>query len=76
MLTLNNFIFIRFRCLQKMGRVMGTICAPNYANVFMGKFERIDISLYRIICELLLSIFQRSILFVERKRERAFRFYS
>ena len=27
-------------CYQKLGCAMGTICAPNYANIFMGKFKR------------------------------------
>ena len=31
-LTLNNY-------LQIKGRVMGTLCAPTYANIFMSKFE-------------------------------------
>ena len=38
-LTLNNFIFNGFHYLQKMGCAMGTKCAPNYANIFMGDFE-------------------------------------
>ena len=39
-LTLNNFIFNGIYYLQKLGCALGTICAPNYANIFMGKFER------------------------------------
>ena len=39
-LTLNNFIFYGIHYLQKLGCAMETICAPNYANIFMGKFER------------------------------------
>ena len=31
-LTLNNY-------LQIKGRVMGTLCAPTYENIFMSKFE-------------------------------------
>ena len=38
-LTLNNFIFNGLHFLQKMGCPMGTKCAPNYANIFMGEFE-------------------------------------
>ena len=40
MFTLNNFIFNRIHYLQKLGCAMGSICTPNYANIFMGKFER------------------------------------
>ena len=39
-LTLNNFVFSGIHYLQKIGCAMGTICAPNYANIFMGKFEK------------------------------------
>ena len=39
-LTMNNLIFSGIHYLQKLGCAMGTICAPNYANIFMGKFER------------------------------------
>ena len=39
-LTLNNFVFNGIHFLQKIGCVMGTICTPNYANIFMGKFEK------------------------------------
>ena len=39
-LTLFNFIFDGIHYLRKLGCAMGTICAPNYANIFMGKFER------------------------------------
>ena len=38
-LTLNNFIFNSVHYLQQMGCPMGTKCAPNYANLFMGDFE-------------------------------------
>ena len=34
-----KFLFL-IHYLQKIGCVMGTICAPNYANIFMGKFEK------------------------------------
>ena len=37
---MNNFIFNGIHYLQKIGCAMGTICAPTYANIFMGKFER------------------------------------
>ena len=39
-LTLNNFVFNGIHYLQKIGCAMGTICALNYANIFMGKFEK------------------------------------
>ena len=39
-LTLNNFVFNGIHYLQKIGCAMGTICAPNYANIFMEKFEK------------------------------------
>ena len=39
-LTLNNFVFNGIHYLQKIGCAMGTIYAPNYANIFMGKFEK------------------------------------
>ena len=60
---------------------MSTICAPNYAYVFMGKFERTlytykgICTIYTTICEHLLSIYRQSFLFVEQKREKTFRFY-
>ena len=38
-LTLNNFIFNDKNYLQVKGCAMGTISAPPFANVFMGKFE-------------------------------------
>ena len=38
-LTLNNFEFNDENYLQILGCAMGTICAPPYANIFMGKFE-------------------------------------
>ena len=37
-LTLNNFIFNGVNYLQTLGCAMGTICAPSYANIFMGRF--------------------------------------
>ena len=39
LLALNNFIFNGIHYLQKLGCATETICAPNYANIFMGKFE-------------------------------------
>ena len=39
-LTLNNFVFNGIHDLQKIGCTMGTVCAPNYANIFMGQFEK------------------------------------
>ena len=38
-LTLNNFIFNFKHYLQIKGFAMGTICAPDYANIFMARFE-------------------------------------
>ena len=39
-LVLNNFIFNNEFFLQIKGTAMGTRAAPNYANIFMGAFER------------------------------------
>ena len=39
-LTLNNFVFNWKHCLQIKGCVMGTICSPYYANIFMDHFEK------------------------------------
>ena len=38
-LTLNNFVFNDKNYLQIKGCAMGTICAPPFANIFMGRFE-------------------------------------
>lgn len=38
-LSLNNFTFNEEHFLQIKGTAMGTRVAPNYANIFMGKFE-------------------------------------
>ena len=58
-LTLNNFIFNGIQYLQKIGRAMGTICAPNYTNMFMGKFEKTYIYSYiKFIFKLLLPIYR------------------
>lgn len=32
-----------FTIFKKTGCTMGTICVPNYANVFKGKFERANL---------------------------------
>ena len=45
-LTLNNFIFDGINYLQVKGCAMRTICAPAYANIFMGKFEKPHIYSY------------------------------
>ena len=42
-LTHNNFIFDGVNYLQTLGCAMGTICAPSYANIFMGMFEETQI---------------------------------
>ena len=39
-LTLNNFVFNGIHYQQKFVCAMGTICAPNCANIFMRKFEK------------------------------------
>ena len=39
-LTLSNFVFNGIHFLPKIGCAIGTICTPNYANIFMGKFEK------------------------------------
>ena len=39
-LTLNNFVYNRKFYLQIKGCAMGKICAPAYANIFMGEFEQ------------------------------------
>ena len=51
-LTLNNFIFDGIHYLQKIGCAMGTIYAPNYANISMGKFEKTHLSIHRFIFKL------------------------
>ena len=38
-LTLSNFIFNLKLYFQIKGSVMGTKCAPTYANIFMSEFE-------------------------------------
>ena len=54
-LTLNNFVFNDKNYLQVKGCVMGTISAPSYANIFMGKFEESHIYPYiRHLCKLYL----------------------
>ena len=45
-LTLNNFVFHGINYLQKKGCAIGTICAPVYANLFMGKLEKLHIYSY------------------------------
>ena len=42
-LLLKNFAFNGIYYLQKIGCATGTICAPNYANIFIGKFEKTHI---------------------------------
>ena len=44
-LTPTNFI-LNINYLKIIGRTMGTICAPSYADIFWGKFEMIRIYLY------------------------------
>ena len=45
-LTLNNFVFNDKDYLQIKGCEIGTICAPPFANILMGKFEETFIYLY------------------------------
>ena len=45
-LTLNNFVFIDKNYLQIKVCEIGTICAPPFANILMGKFEETFIYLY------------------------------
>ena len=42
-LTLNNFIFNGENYIQTNGCSMGTKCAPSYASLYMGWFEKINI---------------------------------
>ena len=42
-LTLNNFIFNGENYIQTNGCSMGTKCAPSYASLYMGWFEKIHI---------------------------------
>ena len=42
-LTLNNFLFNVINYLQIKGCAMGTILAPAYINIFMGKLENFHI---------------------------------
>ena len=54
-LTLKNFVFNDKNYLQVKGCAMGTISAPPYANIFMGKFEESHIYPYiRHLCKLYL----------------------
>ena len=41
-LTLNNFIFNGIQYLQKLGFVMGTVWAPNYANILWENLKDIS----------------------------------
>ena len=41
LIALNNFVFNDKNYLQVKGCAMGTISAPSYANIFMGKFEKV-----------------------------------
>ena len=45
-LTLHNFAFNGITYIQKNDCDMGKICAPAYANIFMGKFEKLHIYPY------------------------------
>ena len=54
-LTLNSFVFNDKNYLQVKGCAMGTISAPPYDNIFMGKFEESHIYPYiRHLCKLYL----------------------
>ena len=53
--TFNNFVFNDKNYLQVKGCAMGTISAPPYANIFIGKFEESHIYPYiRHLCKLYL----------------------
>ena len=39
-IKLNNFLFNSKYCLQIKDCVIGTICIPTYANIFMAEFEQ------------------------------------
>ena len=55
-LKLNNFVFNGIHYLQKS---MKTIYAPNYANIFMGKFEKkTHLSIHKFVFKLLLLIYR------------------
>ena len=41
--TLNNFNFNGRHFLQTKGCAMGTIAAPSYATIYMGRFEMLHI---------------------------------
>ena len=45
-LTLNNFVFNDINYTQKKGCAVDTICTPAYANIFMGKFEKLQVCPY------------------------------
>ena len=45
-LTLNNVAFYGINYIQNKGCAMSTICAALYANIFMGKFEKLHIYPY------------------------------
>ena len=46
MLTLNNVVFNDINYTKKKGCAVDTICAPAYANIFMGKFEKLRVYPY------------------------------
>ena len=46
MLTLNNFVFNDINYTKKKVCAVDTICAPAYANIFMGKFEKLRVYPY------------------------------
>ena len=45
---MNNFVFNYINYLQMKGCAMDTICTTAYANIFMGKFEKLHIYPYLI----------------------------
>ena len=63
-LTLNNLVFNGIHYLQKIRYAMGTICVPNYANSFMGKFEKTYIYPYINQCSNFYCRFINDIFFI------------
>ena len=60
-LTLNNFAFNGINYLQKKDSPIGTIYAPAYISIFMGKFEKLHIHPYLRDLQHFESIYRRYI---------------
>ena len=63
-LTLNNFIFNGIHYIQKKGCAMGTSCALAYANISMGKLEKLHIYPYLRIFSIFYCRFIDDLFFV------------